>query len=122
MGVGSFNKKKIRSFIFCVICGSLVVVCTASGTVGLWFITTIWLFLSNSNTQFYSALCPVSSILRLQIANYLVEEYVVRPLLDNVYFKEGQSSILLCRLNNDDWLFFFFLIFLLIFFQQLFLT
>lgn len=48
----------------------------------------------------------------------LVEEYVVRPLLDNVCFKEGQSSILLCGLNNDDWLFFF-LIFVLIFFPAI---
>lgn len=35
----------------------------------------------------------------------LVEECIVRPLLDNIYFKEEQSLIMLCRLNNNHWRF-----------------
>lgn len=42
---------------------------------------------------------------------YPVEECVVIPSLDNIYFKEFQSSILLCRLNNVTGLFFFLIFF-----------
>lgn len=82
--------------MFCVIRGSWVVVCAAPGTVGLWFITAVWVF---SVTVMHKLILSMSQFFPPALAESELhpgEDCVVGPLLANSCLKGKQSSALLC--------------------------